>query len=280
MVAGAFDHRNGAGIAHRETLAGNAAEVAFAFDRAVEHGVADNDRFLRHDAGVGGRPHDDPPAGETLADIVVGVAFELEGHAAREPGTETLAGRAGELHMDGAVRQPGMAIALRDLAREHRAGGAVGVPNGGDDAHAGAAVERRARLGNEPAVEDVMNLVILRLAMMNAHPVRRLRLEEQLGEIEAFGFPVLDHLALVEHLHLADHLGEGAKAHCRHQLAYLLGDEKEIIDDMLGLADEARAQHRVLRGDADRAGVEVAHSHHDAARCDQRRSGEAEIVGA
>ena len=59
MVAGALDHRDGAGVAHREALAGDAAEIAFALDRAVEHRVADDDRFLRHDAGIGGRTGDD-----------------------------------------------------------------------------------------------------------------------------------------------------------------------------------------------------------------------------
>ena len=49
---------------------------------------------------------------------------------------------------------------------------------------------------------------------------------------------------------------------------------------MLGLAGEALAQHRVLRRDADRAGVEMAFAHHDAAGRDQRRGGEAELVGA
>ena len=53
VVAGALDHRDGAGVAHREALAGDAAEIAFARDRAVEHGVADDDQFLRHDARVG-----------------------------------------------------------------------------------------------------------------------------------------------------------------------------------------------------------------------------------
>ena len=62
--------------------------------------------------------------------------------------------------------------------------------------------------------------------------------------------------------------------------AQLLGDEEEVVDDVLGLAGEARAQHRVLRRDADRAGVEVALAHHDAAGRDQRRGGEAELVGA
>jgi len=45
MVARAFHHRDGAGIAHREALARDAAEIAFALDRAVQHGVADDDRL-------------------------------------------------------------------------------------------------------------------------------------------------------------------------------------------------------------------------------------------
>ena len=84
----------------------------------------------------------------------------------------------------------------------------------------------------------------------------------------------------VEHLHLPDHLVEGPVAHRRHQLAHFLGDEEEIVDDVLGLAAEALAQHRVLGGDPDRTGVEMALAHHDAAGGDQRRGGEAELVGA
>ena len=64
------------------------------------------------------------------------------------------------------------------------------------------------------------------------------------------------------------------------QLAHFLGDEEQVVDDVLGLAGEALAQHRVLRRDADRAGVEVALAHHDAAGRDQRRGGHAELVGA
>ena len=89
-----------------------------------------------------------------------------------------------------------------------------------------------------------------------------------------------DDLLLIEHLHLADHLIEGAVAHRAINLAHFLGDEEEEIDDMFGLADEALAQHRVLRRDADRAGVEMALAHHDAAGRDQRRGGEAELIGA
>ena len=56
--------------------------------------------------------------------------------------------------------------------------------------------------------------------------------------------------------------------------------KKHIVDGMVGLADEALAQNGVLRRHADRAGVQVALPHHDAAGRDERRGGEAEFVGA
>ena len=97
MIADALDDGDGAGIAHREALAGDAAEIAFAGDRAIEHGVADDDRVFRHEADLLMRLDDELAAGETLADIVVGLAGEFERHAMGDPGAEALAGDAGQL---------------------------------------------------------------------------------------------------------------------------------------------------------------------------------------
>ena len=49
---------------------------------------------------------------------------------------------------------------------------------------------------------------------------------------------------------------------------------------MLGLAGELLAQHRVLRGHAHRAGVEMAFAHHDAAFDHQRCRGKTKLVSA
>ena len=62
--------------------------------------------------------------------------------------------------------------------------------------------------------------------------------------------------------------------------ARLLGDHEQVVDDVLGLALEAAPQLRILGGDPDRAGVEVADAHHHAAERDQRGGREAELVGA
>ncbi len=78
----------------------------------------------------------------------------------------------------------------------------------------------------------------------------------------------------------ADHFVHTAEAHLGHPLARLLGDEEEKVDDILRRAREFPAQHRILRGDAHRAGVQVAFAHHDAAQRHQRSGGEAELLRA
>ena len=78
----------------------------------------------------------------------------------------------------------------------------------------------------------------------------------------------------------ADHLVDGAEAELGHVLAHLLGDEEEEVDDVLGRAGEARAEDGILGGDADRAGIQVALAHHDAAHGDERHGGKAEFLSA
>ena len=56
------------------------------------------------------------------------------------------------------------------------------------------------------------------------------------------------------------------------------GDHEQIIDDVIWAAHEFLAQLRVLRGDAHRAGVEMALAHHNTAQCDQRRGRETHLL--
>ncbi len=149
-------------------------------------------------------------------------------------------------------------------------------------------IERVAGMIDELVIERLIEAVILHIDAAAGDAARRGRRVEDGREIDPFGFflserllwPMIDIATLFEHIDAADHLVEGAEAHLRHVAAHLFGDEEEEIDDVLGRAGELGAQGRVLRGDADGAGVEVALAHHDAAQGDQRRGGEAELFGA
>ena len=129
-------------------------------------------------------------------------------------------------------------------------------------------------------IESLLQAVILRLHAAAGDARGHRRVVENRREIEAARLPVIDGGLHVEHVDAADHLVDGAESELRHVLANLLGDEEKEIDDVLGLSLELLAQHRILRGDAHRASVEMALAHHDAAHRDQRSRGETEFFGA
>ena len=101
---------------HGEAFAGDAAEIALARDRAVHHGVADDDRLFRHDARVLRRLDDDASAGEALADIVVGVADDFE----RQPFDAERAERMLAVFLHG-IDQQRASVVLLDLTGVHKA---------------------------------------------------------------------------------------------------------------------------------------------------------------
>ena len=104
VVAHALDHGGRAAVAHREPLAGHAVHVCFAARGAEQVDVAGDDVVLRPERRTFRRVNDEPAARKPLAEIVVGVAFELEGDARRQKRAETLAGRPGEFAFDGIGR--------------------------------------------------------------------------------------------------------------------------------------------------------------------------------
>ena len=105
MVASAFDDRGGSRQAHREALAGDAAQEGFAARRAIQHRVADDDVLGRVAAEIDARPDRDAPARQALAGVVIGVADQVQRDALGEERAEALPARAFHLDEDGVVRQ-------------------------------------------------------------------------------------------------------------------------------------------------------------------------------
>src|SRR4029450_12842242 len=77
-----------------------------------------------------------------------------------------------------------------------------------------------------------------------------------------------------------DHLVHGPEAELRHVLADFLRDVAAEVLYELRLACAVPAQPRVLSGDADWAGIQVAYAHHDATRDHERGRGKPEFLGA
>src|SRR5450830_1198016 len=280
VVAQAFDDGRGAGVTHGETLAGHAVEEGFAGNRAVQHGIADDDVVDGPATELRVRAHDDAATGQALADVVVAFADQVDRDAVCQEGAGGLPGRALQLDVDGVVRQAGVTVALGHFTGQHGAHGAVQVLHRRDERDALALLQRSLGLRDQLVIERLLQAVFLFLVVVHAQAFVDLRLVEDRREVQALRLPVRDGLGLVQQVGAADQLVVGADAQLRHQLARFFGHEEEVIDDMFRLALELGAQFRVLRGHAHRAGVQVALAHHDAAFHHQRRRREADLVGA
>jgi hypothetical protein len=101
------------------------------------------------------------PPRQALADVVVTFAGQFQRHALGQEGTEGLAGRAGQLDVDGVIRQTGIAVAAGNFAREHGAAGTVDVDDRGLDLDLLALFERRLGLLDQLVIERLVQAVIL-----------------------------------------------------------------------------------------------------------------------
>ena len=173
-----------------------------------------------------------------------------------------------------------MAVALGDLARQHGPDGPVDVPDIGLDLDRRPFIESRPRPGDEFVVEGLVEPVILVFAIVDRDVGTHFRLVEQPAQVDALGLPVIDGLPAVQQVHPADHFVDRPEAEPGHDPANFLGDQEQIVDHVLRLALEPFSQYGVLRRDADRAGVEMALAHHDAAGRHQGRGRDAVFVGA
>ena len=230
-----------------------------------------------------GGTDDDPPAGEALAQVVVGVALEAQRDAARDERAEALAGRAREAQVDRVVGQPVAAPAAGDLGAEHRAHGPVDVPD--RERRPGPAGPPRGRARTAPAGSS------RRATPPRRAPGRscgrrpsyvpgtsgwaRIRLKSR---PRAFQWSSAGRISRrSDRPTISSIVRKPRRAMCSRTSGAM---KRHEVDDVLRVAGEALAQLRVLRGDAHRAGVEVAGAHHHAAQRDERRGGEAELLGA
>src|SRR5262249_35088322 len=138
------------------------------------------------------RIDNDASAGQALADVVIGGALQLEGHATREERAEALAGCPLESDMNRVVGETGMAVAGCDDAGQHRAHRTVRIADPIAEPQRLPAVECRGGSGDQLVIERAAEPMVLLLAAVARHLGRHRGLMEDAREIESPGLPVLD----------------------------------------------------------------------------------------
>ena len=139
------------GVAHAEPFADDAAQEDLPAGRAVGDHVAGDDLLLGDERGVGVRVHDQPAAGQALAEVVVGVADEAHLDALRHERPEALSGRTRQRDVDRVVRESVALPALGDLVTEQRADRAVDVADRQVDLDRLSVLDRRLRRARSAA---------------------------------------------------------------------------------------------------------------------------------
>ena len=282
VVAASLDHTGATRVAHAEALASQSGREQLAPGRTIHHGVAD-DRVLRGGkAGTGGRADDDLPAGHPLADVVVGLTGQVELHPAAEEGSEALTRAPFEHDIDRAFREPVVAVHVGDRSRQLGADVAVGVLDLVFERDRGLLLDRPLRLLEDLIIQRVRMVAVVAVHLADPRDVVPSFLGHVLEdriEVDHVRLRVIGHLALAQVFGAADQVVELAHPELRHDLADLLGDRVEEVDDVLFGPLELRTVLRVLGGDPDRAGVQVALADIDAAHRDQGDRAEVELLG-
>ena len=282
MIAHSLDDCGRSGVAHAESFADRPADKCFATRRAVQDDVPGDDVVLGHERCMcfARRPHHQTPARQPLAEVVVGVAVQPHRQPTRHKRTEALPGRPVERQIDRVIGQAVAAVHGGDSVAEHRADRPVHVADRKLRPHQLAALKRRRRQFDEPAVEGPLQAMVLAHRAVAILRPRRLGLRQDRRQVQTVRLPVSNCGGRVEPVNAPDGLPQRSKAqHCQ-VLTDLLSDVLEEVHDELGPATEAPAQFAVLGCDAYGTGVEMADAHHDAARDHQWGRRKAILLGA
>ena len=161
VVADAFHDGMYTAVADAESFAGPAADVGFAFDRAVECDVADQNVVFRDEGGVFRRPDDEFCAGEAFTEVVVGIADDAEGDPFRAESAEALSSRAGRMNGDPVFGQAALAVAFGNFVAEHGTDRAVDVANLCMNDDPFAAFQRRFSLPDQVVVKRAGQIIAL-----------------------------------------------------------------------------------------------------------------------
>src|SRR5438445_9176111 len=192
-------------------------------------------------------PNDQLPARESFTHVIIGLPLQLERESACSKSAKALTSGAGESERDCVVGQAFVAVATRDLARQRRSYGAIRIGYRERRLHVLAFVERRpCDFQQNPVQTPFPDGMTFPRDVMAHDPTRALDpyrsgQMQQRRQIERAGLGATSVRSNAQQTATPDTLVHGTEAELRHDLPHFLGDEEEVIHDVLGLSGESGA---------------------------------------
>ncbi len=295
VVAGTLDDGYGTRVADTETLTYLTVDVKLTTCGTVETGVTSDDVVLGREVAADRRKDGNTTSRESLSEVVVRLAFELEVDTLHEEGTEALTSGTLELHVHRLVWQTIFAILGSDQSAEHHTSRTVGVLDGEVEVHLFLLLYGVLRTTDQLLVEHVVEVVNLLccmieramtcLTMEETREVEQINLiVDELGSLQVIGIETLGGNNLLvllanDELSMTDDVVQRGITHLSQVLAHLLGEEAEVVDEVLVAATEVGTELRILCGHTHRTGIEVTLAHHHTTQHDEGCRTEAELLG-
>ena len=199
--------------------------------------------------------------------------MQTEGHAPRREGRKALPRGTGKGQVNGVFRQPIRPMRPGNLTPGNRAGNAIGIGNRQRGFHAIARLNGRlADVQERRVIQHHIKTMILLDLVEAPHILIRLRRVQELGEIQAFRFPVLNRTVRDQTIRPTNHLINRTEAELRHQLTNFLSNKVHEVHHVISSPHKLFTELRILRRNTHRAGVFVTHAHHNTTHHHQRCS--------
>ena len=136
----------------------------------------------------------------------------------------------------------------------------------------------RTRFFNQDVIQRLLQAVVLRLSVIDRPMGIRWPVKEP-RKIQAPCLPVGHAFARIEKISAPNQIVKPRDAELGHDLPNFFSDKEKVIHDMLWPTGEFLTQHWILGGNAHRAGIQMAFTHHDAALHHQRCGCEPKLIG-
>src|SRR5262249_52361306 len=146
-----------------ESLTGHATDIRFPTRRAIKGNITDDNILFGHERRKLRRKDDNFASRQTLPDVVIGVAFQEEGHPLWHESAKALAGTSSKMNLDRIFGQGIRTPAPSDFTPDNRTNDAVDIADGENRNHFLFAFERRsAQPQQHRIVESFIQTVVLR----------------------------------------------------------------------------------------------------------------------